>query len=162
MTLAPTRADELHADELHRVELPSAETPSQETARSLGRWLTEPGALPVWAPVALVVAWLATLQVVYALEPAPARNGPAPAWGVALEIAFIAALTATAVGLSRRRRLGLVASVGAVGVALFGAVMCPVSGHHVAVGAWWYAQLAALAALGGASLAGLRLARPRP
>ncbi len=137
------------------------ELATEERRRSFGQWLTEAGTVPAWVPVALALAWVATLQLVYTLEPAAARNGPAPAWGIALEIAFIAALTATGMGLVGRRRLGLVASVGAVGVALFGAVMCPVSGHHVTVGAWWYAQLAALTALGGASLAGLRWARPR-
>ena len=156
MALTPTRVSELQADELRRVELHGP-----EKAPSFRRWLTQPDAVPRWAPVALAVAWLATLQVVYALEPAPARDGPSPGWAVAFEIAFVAALTATAMGLAGRRRLGLVASVGAVGVALFGAVMCPVSGHHVAVGAWWYIQLGVLAALGGASLVGLRLARPR-
>lgn len=126
---------------------------------SFGQWLTERRVVPRWGPVTLAVAWIATLQLLYALEPAAARNGPNPAWAIPLEILAVAALTATAMGLVGRQRLGLVASAGAVGVFLVGAVMCPVSGHHAVVGAWWYGQLAALTVLGGASLAGLRLAR---
>lgn len=156
MAITRARLRQLQADDLHQVSFNNGEKP-----RSPGRWLTEPGALPAWVPPALAVAWLTTLPLVYALEPAPARDGPTPVWGIALEVALIAALTATVMGLAGRRRLGLVASAGAVGVVLLGAVMCPVSGHHVTVGAWWYAQLAALTALGGASLAGLRWARPR-
>ncbi len=126
---------------------------------SFGQWLTQRRVVPSWVPLALAVSWIATLQLLYILEPAAARNGPSPAWAIPLEILSIAALTATAMGLVGRQRLGLVASAGAVGVFLVGAVMCPVSGHHAAVGAWWYGQLAALTALGGVSLAGLRLAR---
>ncbi len=126
---------------------------------SFGRWLTERGVVPRWSPAALAVGWIATLQLLYALEPAPARSGPSPTWAVALTIVSMVALAATAMGLAGRQRLGLVASMGAVGVFLVGAVMCPASGHHAAVGSWWYGQLAALTVLGGASLAGLRLAR---
>jgi hypothetical protein len=154
MALTRTRVRQLQAEELHRVSLGAGARP-----RSWAAWVTEARTVPAWVAGALALAWVATLQLVSALEPAPARHGPTPIWGVAFEIVMIAALTATAAGLVGRQRLGLLASMGAVGVALFGVVMCPVSGHHVSVGAWWYGQLAALGTLGGASLGGLRLTR---
>ena len=154
MALTRRRLEQLRAEPLHRVELESG-----KSRLPFAAWLTERGAVPGWPGVALVAAWVAFLPLAYVLEPAPARAAAVPAWVVLLELAFTTALVAAAVGLAGRQRLGLVASVAGAGVALVAAVTCPLSGHHAAVGPWWYAQTAGFLALGGVSLAGLRASR---
>ena len=156
MALTRTRLRELHRHELRRVDLDP-----ERGDRPLLRWLTEPGTVPRWAPYALALAWVAVYSAALALEPAPARNGPSPAWGIALDVAMLGASRVAIFGLRARQRLGLVASVAAAGVALVAAVMCPVSGHHAHVGAWWLAQMSGFVGLGGLSLVALRASRLR-
>lgn len=129
----------------------------------LSRWLGEDGAVTGRWPAALGVAWVAVFAAAFALEPAPADpNAAVPAWAAVMSLAMFAALGTTAAGLGRRQRLGLVASVVAGGIALFGSVMCPVSGHHASIGAWWYLQMAGFTGLIGAGLVGLRRSRSVP
>ncbi len=114
------------------------------------------------APLALAVSWVVVIALVTALEPAPAGPEAAePLWASVWAVTLLVTLAAAGVGLARRQRAGFSASAVAAGVALFGAVMCPVSGHH-GVGAWWFAQMAGFMALGAVSLAGLRSFRARP
>ncbi|MGH9281649.1 MAG: hypothetical protein ACRD0S_01795, partial [Acidimicrobiales bacterium] len=94
-----------------------------------------------------------------AVEPAPASDGPEPLWASFLFLALMGSLGAMAAGLARGRRLGLLASVGAGGLALVGTVMCPVSDHHAGIGAWWFVQMIGFTGLIAASLAGLRRTR---
>lgn len=127
----------------------------------LSRWLGDDGVVTGRWPAGLGVTWVAVFAAAFALEPSPADPRAAvPAWVGVMSFAMFAALGTMAAGLGRRQRLGLVASVVAGGVGLFGAVMCPVSGHHESIGAWWYLQMAGFTGLIGASLVGLRRSRP--
>lgn len=126
----------------------------------LSRWLTENGVVAGRWPRGMGIAWVVVFGAAIAVEPAPANpNAPEPVWAALMFVALLAALGAMGAGLARRQRLGLVASVVAGGLALVSTVMCPVSGHHEAIGAWWYLQMAGFTALIGASLAGLRRSR---
>lgn len=107
----------------------------------------------------LAGAWFVFLPVAHALEPAPSTAGTEPAWSALLSGVVLVLLAITAMGLVRRRRVGLVGSAAAAGLFLFASVMCPVSGHHVSVGPWWFAQMAGFLALGAVSVAGLRASR---
>jgi len=49
----------------------------------------------------------------------------------------------------------------ASGILLLSTVMCPLSGHHTNVGAWWVVQLSCGLGLVTASVLGLRRAAPR-
>src|SRR3954452_11733469 len=97
-------------------------------------------------------AWLVAYDVAGSLEPVTHR--PEPWYGVALGVAFLGLLAATAAGLIAQRRWGLVVSVAAAAffTALSGA--CPVSGHHP-FGAWWYGQMACALGMLGGSVAAL-------
>ena len=109
---------------------------------------------------ALLVGWAAFVAIAIAIEPAPNRPEAAePLWAGLWSTAMVAALAVTGVGLARGRRAGFQASAIAGGLALFGAAMCPASGHH-AIEAWWFVQMAGFAALAAVSVAGLRLLRP--
>jgi len=152
MALTGRRLRELRHEEVRRFSLdrpPAGRPPSGPTAE------IEPGPT-TWG---LLLAWLVFLPLAVALEPAPAASGPQPAWAVVLGLASIFALAFTAAGLVRSRRTGLIGSAAAAGLFLFGSIMCPVSGHHVGVGAWWFVQMAGFAALGALSLAAMRLSR---
>ena len=155
MALTERRLHQLREEEVRPVHLGGGKRPS------VSGWIARPNALPRWLPVSLALAWVAFLPLARALEPSAARAEAAPWWALLLEVAFITTLIVAAMGLARRQRMGLLASAGAAGVALTAAVMCPVSGHHVAVGAWWFAQMGGFLALGAASLAGLRASRAR-
>lgn len=127
---------------------------------SLTKWLSEHDVVNRHWPRIMLAAWVVALVAASLLEPAPADpNAPVPLWASLLGLATFAALGATAAGLARRQRFGLVASVAAGGLALFASVMCPVSDHHTSIGAWWYFQMTAFTALTGASLVGLRRSR---
>lgn len=127
----------------------------------LSRWLGEDGVVTGRWPLALGVAWVVVFALAIAFEPAPADPDAAvPAWVSLMSLTMFGALGTMAAGLGRRQRLGLVASVVAGGVALFGAVMCPISAHHESIGAWWYLQMAGFTGLMGASLVALRRSRP--
>lgn len=155
MSLTQSRLEQLHDDRYRRVGLrPPVRRPG------LRRWLGEPGVVPGRWPLGLALAWLAVLAAAVALEPAPAEPAaPEPVWAAVLFLGLLAALGTAWSGLSSRRRLGLVASVVAAGLGLAASAACPVSAHHVDVGAWWYLQMGGFTALVGAGLAGLRAAR---
>ncbi len=155
MALTGRRLRELHKEELRALSLeqvsPGEPAPADRPLLERVRRLTSG---PHWG---LLVAWVAFIAIAIALEPAPDRAEAAqPLWAGLWSTAMVVALVATGVGLAGRRRVGFQASAIAGGLALFGAVMCPVSGHH-AIGAWWFVQMAGFAALGAVSLAGLRL-----
>ena len=98
------------------------------------------------------IAWLVAYQVAGSLE--PVTHKPEPWYGVALGVAFLGLLAATAAGLIAQRRWGLVVSVAAAGFFTALSVACPVSGHHP-FGAWWYGQMACALTMLGASVAAL-------
>ena len=123
----------------------------------LDRWLTEDGVVGRHWPRILLVAWVVALAAAVILEPAPADpNASEPLWASVLFLGLFAALGATAADLARRQRAGLVASVVAGGLALVASVMCPVSGHHGGVGAWWYLQMGVFTGVIALSLRALR------
>jgi hypothetical protein len=101
------------------------------------------------------VAWYVLFSIAVALEPAATQPEAFPTWlAVAIEVALLGLLGVMAVGLVARRRVGLVASLGAAALFLAMVVACPVSGHH-SFGAWWYGQMACaigLVAITGAAL----------
>ncbi|HSH59307.1 MAG TPA: hypothetical protein VK988_06630 [Acidimicrobiales bacterium] len=155
MALTGRRLRELRKEELRALPLDRLSGPGPDSVERDRRMASG-------APWALLAGWVAFIALAVAIEPAPTRPEAAqPLWPGLWGIALMGALVATGVGLARRERSGFVASAVAGGVALFGAVMCPVSGHH-AVGAWWFVQMAGFAALGALSLAGLRLPRTKP
>jgi hypothetical protein len=94
-----------------------------------------------WAAIG-VVAWVVLLGIGIAVEPPPDNPNAVDPWLVsALGTVLLVALVATFAGLWARRRLGLAASLSASGLLVFSTVMCPVSGHHTHLGAWWIIQL---------------------
>lgn len=150
--------NELHDDQFRRVEL----EPAVPQAPRLARWLTEEGVVRGRWPLAVGLSWIAVYTMAILLEPRPTHPEAAePLWATLLFMTLMGVLTATCVGLVRRQRLGLVASVAAAGLALGAAVMCPVSGHHAGVGAWWFLQMGGFASLMALGLAGLTRARAR-
>ena len=156
--LTRSKLAQLHEDRVEEVTLaaPARRPP-------LSRWLGEHQAVTGRWPAGLGVAWVVVFGAAFALEPASSDPEAAvPVWAVAMSFAMFATLGTMAGGLGRRQRLGLVASVVAGGLALFGAVMCPVSGHHGSIGTWWYLQMAGFSGLIGASLVVLRRSRPAP
>lgn len=157
MSLTRDSLQELHEERSREVRLTAG------TRRPpLGHWLTDAGVVPGRWPQALGVAWIVVFAGAALLEPAPADPEAAdPLWASLVFLSFFAVLGAMAAGLTRRQRAGLVASVGAAGLGLLASAMCPVSGHHASVGAWWYLQMAGFTGLVVASLAGLRRSRVR-
>lgn len=155
MSMTRTELEELRQDRFRRLHLrPPRRRPS------LRAWLTEEDAVHGRWPLAVAVAWVVVFSTAVAVEPVPARpDAPEPAWAVLLFLALVGALATTWAGLARRLRLGLVASVAAAGVALASTALCPVSGHHGSVGAWWYLQFAGFSGLAGLGLLGLRRSR---
>ena len=158
MALTGKRLGELHREELRKLSVDRA-----HAGRTAGPTSRGPGPrIRSGAHWGLLGAWVVFTAVAIAIEPAPSRpHAAAPLWADLWNTAMVGALVATGVGLARRHRAGFVASAVAGGVALFGAVMCPVSGHHV-VGSWWFVQMAGFAALGAVSLAALRMSRSHP
>lgn len=155
MSITRTRIEQLHDDRLSELDLDR-----RRVRRSLRDWLTEDGAVGRRWPRALGVGWIFVLVAAVAVEPAPSDTEASdPLWASLVFLGLLSALAVAGGALARRRRLGLVASVVAGGLALFSTVMCPVSDHHETVGAWWYLQMTGFTALIGASLAGLRRAR---
>ncbi|HVE47303.1 MAG TPA: hypothetical protein VNA57_11230 [Acidimicrobiales bacterium] len=153
-----SQLDELQQDRYRRVEL----RPGEPQAPRLARWLTDEGVVPGRWPAAICLSWIAVYAMAILLEPRPADPQAAePLWAVFLFMTLIGVLAATCVGLARRQRLGLVASVAAAGLALGAAVMCPVSGHHGSTGAWWFLQMGGFASLMGLGLVGLTRSRSR-
>jgi len=154
MALTGRRLRELHKEELRTFSLDPLSRPQRASAKRDER-------IASGAAWGLLAAWVVFIAVAIAIEPAPSRPEAAePLWSGIWGMAMMGALAATGVGLARRERSGFLASAVAGAVALFGAVMCPVSGHH-AVASWWFVQMAGFAELGAASLVGLRLFRSR-
>jgi hypothetical protein len=98
------------------------------------------------------IAWFVAYEVAGSLE--PVTHQPEPWYGVALGVAFLALIAATAAGLIMQRRWGLVVSVAAAGFFTALSVACPVSGHHP-FGAWWFGQMACALGMMGGSVAAL-------
>jgi len=150
----------LRNDRLRSVRLPVGPAPTARRRPSLRAWAQAPGVVgPRWRR-SLPLAWVAVYAGAAALEPAPADPSAGdPLWAVGLFLAVMVALVATAAGLARGRRSGLLAGAAGGVLALAGAAACPITAHHTAIGAWWYLQLAGFAALLGAAVVGLRRAR---
>jgi hypothetical protein len=94
------------------------------------------------------LAWFLAYQMAASLEPVTHR--PEPWYGVALGVAFLALIAATATGLVMQRRWGLAVSLAAAAFFTAMSVACPVSGHHP-FGAWWFGQMACALGMVGAS-----------
>jgi hypothetical protein len=94
-----------------------------------------------WA-VTVGAAWVVLFTTGVAVEPPPANPDAVDPWFVgALGAVLLAALVTTLAGLWLRRRWGLAASLAAAGMLVASTLLCPVSGHHAGVGAWWVVQL---------------------
>jgi hypothetical protein len=114
-----------------------------------------------WAAIG-AVAWLVLLPIGMAVEPVPDNPNAVDPWFVsALATVLVVALAGTVGGFWARRRLGLVASLLASSLLMVSTVMCPVSGHHTHLGAWWVVQLGCGLGLVTTSVLGLRRVAPR-
>jgi hypothetical protein len=114
-----------------------------------------------WAGIG-AVAWVVLLAVGIAVEPPPANPNAVDPWFVsALGTLLLGVLLLAFAGFSLRRRWSLAASLGAAGLLVVSTLMCPVSGHHTGVGAWWFVQLGCGLGLVAASALGLRRTAPR-
>ena len=141
-----------HLDELTGSE---PELRHREAVPPLGVRLLEP--IPGSWAAAGAVAWVVLLAVGIAVEPPPADPNAVDPWFVdALGMVFLVALLGAFAGFGLRRRWGPAASLAASGLLLVSTVMCPVSGHHTNVGAWWGVQLGCALALVTTSTLGLR------
>lgn len=98
----------------------------------------------------LIVAWAVLFPVALSLEPAPAADATQPWWAYVASMGLLGALAATFVGLGRRARWGITASLGASSIFAAGVFACPATGHH-AFGLWWIGEFAASLALLGLS-----------
>jgi hypothetical protein len=119
---------------------------------------------PITAQQALtgMVAWVAGLAIGIAVEPPPTNPNAADPWFVtAMGTILLVSLLTTFAGFLLRRRWSLGASLLAAGLLVVSTVMCPVSGHHAHVGAWWVVQLGCGLGLAAASALGLRQASSR-
>lgn len=114
-----------------------------------------------WAAIG-AVAWLVLLPIGMAVEPVPDNPNAVDPWFVsALATVLVGALAGTVGGFWARRRLGLAASLLASSLLMVSTVMCPVSGHHTHLGAWWVVQLGCGLGLVTTSVLGLRRVAPR-
>jgi hypothetical protein len=141
---------------------PAARTRQQAalTARTLAGRLSEP-ITARWA-VTGAVAWVALGAVGIAVEPPPANPDAVDPWLVsALGTLLLVALASTLAGFWLRRRWGMAASLVAAGMLVASTLMCPASGHHAGIGAWWVVQLGCGLGLVAASALGLQRAAPR-
>ena len=128
--------------------------------RPLGTRLQEPISAQ-WALTGMV-AWVLGLAIGIAVEPPATNPNAVDPWFVSvLGTILLVSLFTTLAGLLLRRRWGLAASLVAAGLLVFSTVMCPVSGHHANIGAWWVLQLGCGLGLLTASTLGLRQATPR-
>jgi len=119
---------------------------------------------PITAQQALtgMVAWVAGLAVGIAVEPPPANPNAVDPWFVsAIGTILLVALLTTFAGFLLRRRWSMASSLLAAGLLVVSTVMCPVSGHHAGVGAWWVVQLGCGLGLLARSALGLRQASAR-
>jgi len=102
---------------------------------------------------ALGVTWWAMTLAAGALE--PETHHEVPVIATVLSVAMWGLILTMAGGLVARRRWGFALSLGAAVVATAASVACPTTGHH-AIGGWWFAQMACVLVLVGASVAALR------
>jgi hypothetical protein len=108
-----------------------------------------------WA-LFLTVAWVTIFTIGAALEPTPADEEAMPLLGAVLVSGLMLGWMVMAAGFAQRRRYGAVASLGAAGVLVAMTIACPLSGHHVGVGAWWWFEVGGSLTLVAASRAALR------
>jgi len=119
---------------------------------------------PITARWAVIGAgtWVVLLAVGIAVEPPPTNPNAVDPWFVsALGALLLGGLLTTFAGFWLRRRWSLAASLVAAGMLLLSTVMCPVSGHHAGIGAWWVVQLGCGLGLVAVSTLGLQRATPR-
>src|SRR5436190_19096007 len=111
----------------------------------------------------LLVAWAFIFSTAVAVEPPPAHpNAPEPFAAVLLGTALLGAWALMGVGLLARHPTGAKAAFVAGTLFLAGAIACPVTGHHSAIGLWWFYELAGAATLMALSLLALpRRSAPR-
>jgi hypothetical protein len=123
--------------------------------RPVGEWLEEEIS-PLWAAIG-AGAWLVLLTIGIAVEPAPANPNAVDPWYVsAIATILLLAMVAAFAGFWLRRRWGMAASMLASGILVLSTVMCPASGHHTQLGAWWVVQLGCGLGLAAVSTLGLR------
>ena len=159
MSLTRRQLEDLREEEVRQLRLSG---PGPEPRQSRLRWAAEPDVVGGAWPVGIGLAWYAAFTLVSATTPAPPRPEALSAWDTAIHLAVFAVIGAMAVGLARRSRAGLLASVGGALLMLGLVVACPVSGHHEQVGAWWFGQLGAFTALTAVSLVGLKRSPKTP
>jgi hypothetical protein len=125
--------------------------------RPFGARLLQP--IPArWAATG-ATAWVVLLAIGIAVEPAADNPNAVDPWYIsALGTMLLVAMVSMVAGFWLRRRWSLAASLVASGILVVSTVMCPVSGHHTNVGAWWVVQLGCGLALVAASTLGLRRA----
>jgi hypothetical protein len=119
---------------------------------------------PITAGWAVIggVAWVVLLAVGIAVEPPPTNPNAVDPWFVsALGTLLLGVLLLAFAGFWLRRRWSLAASLVAAGLLVVSTLMCPVSGHHAGVGAWWVVQLGCGLGLVAASALGLQRTAPR-
>jgi hypothetical protein len=104
--------------------------------------------IPLGRSLTLLVAWLVLFPTGVALE--PTTNAPEPWWAAVAGVGLLTAMTVTFVGLARRRRWAVGASLIASSIFAAGVFACPATGHH-AFGLWWIGEFAASMALVAAS-----------
>jgi hypothetical protein len=119
-----------------------------ETERISGRW-----------PAGLTVAWIGIFTTGVILEPTPADPDAAlPLIEGVLISGILLSWVVMAAGFATRRRYGVLGSLVAA-VCLVGmTIACQASGHHAAVGAWWWFEVAGSTALVGLSARALKTA----
>jgi hypothetical protein len=111
-----------------------------------------------WAAIG-ATAWVVLLTIGIAVEPAADNPNAVDPWYVsALGTMLLVAMVSMLAGFWLRRRWSLAASLVASGILVLSTVMCPVSGHHTNVGAWWVVQLGCGLGLVATSTLGLRRA----
>jgi hypothetical protein len=93
-------------------------------------------------------AWVAVLAVIEILEPRTAEA--IPLWGWIAAYAQLGTIVAAFVGLTRRARYGVTATLLGSLLLLGGVFACPATGHH-AFGLWWMGEFAASLAFVGVS-----------
>jgi hypothetical protein len=114
-----------------------------------------------WAGIG-AVAWVVLLAVGIAVEPPPTNPNAVDPWFVsALGTLLLGMLLSTFAGFCLRQRWSLAASLVTAGLLVVSTLMCPVSGHHAGIGAWWLVQLGCGLGLVAASALGLQRTAPR-
>jgi len=140
----------------HRTSSPdTAEVPV--TRRELAptrAWLSE--RIDGGYALALGVTWYVMTMAAGALE--PETHHEVPVFATVLNLAMWGLIITMAVGLVARRRWGFAVSLAAAVVATAASIACPTTGHH-SIGGWWFAQMACVLVLVGASLVALRAGR---